>query len=378
LQIGTDGEWILTKHNDKYNFKGTIQLKQTDLTYTTTQEQSARSNNFNITYVVDSSKIDREQARFQEFLSSENSKTQNSGEGENAPLNFDYEMGVSVENSARLVFILSQAANQKLYVEMQGDLNFENNGGETRAQGAFDLMEGSKLDFLGSTFDATGSIRFERDITNPFLDIVATYISEYNDPRSPNSGPQEVAVKIKIRGLLTELGKNLTANQESIGVYVGSNNIERDIRSTQYDYSDAFSFILFHKFKDDLTAQDKTQLAGDSKNSNLLGNIGSTATSFLGSILASYLNSAVGDLINNVQINNTGESTKFSLSGRLQNLRYSFGGTTEIFQNIGKANFKLEYGSNLLISLEGRDPIGQNYNIDTKIYEMKLKYRFEF
>jgi hypothetical protein len=256
---------------------------------------------------------------------------------------------------------------------MRGELNYESVAGEVRAQGAFDLMNGSKLEFF-KTFDAEGKIRFETDVTNPYLDIIATYTSDYIDPVNPNLAPQDVAVKIKITGPLKDLGKNLASNTESIGVYVGQRNIQNNVRETRYDYSDAFSFILIGKFKDDLTAQDRAQVAGQT---NAIGN---TATSFLGSVLSSFVNSAVGDLVNNIQISQAGDYTKFSLSGRIQNLRYSFGGTTEVFQNIGKANLKIEYLFNpkFLIRVERKDPIGQIYVLDEKINEMALKYKFEF
>lgn len=372
LSIGSSGDWILSKRGDRYFFKGDIRLLQTDLTYTTTQEQSVQKNNFNFIYVVDSTKIDKELIRFQEILSAENNdnkKTEDNGE---EFLNFDYEIGVSVYNNARANFILSQAANQKLFVDMRGDLKYESYNSNTRAQGAFEIMQDSKLDFLGKTFDATGFIRFESDITNPYLDVTATYQNEYIDPRNSKAVPQEVAVKIRIKGPLSDLGKNLSTNQESIGVYVGSRDIQNDTRDYRYDYSDAFSFILFGKFKDDLTAQDKNELSGQT---NIVGN---TATSVLGSVLTSFVNSAVGDLINNIQISNTGDQTKFSLSGRTKNLRYSFGGTTEVFQRIEQANFKLEYGSTFLIRLERRDPIVQTNSLGDKINEIALKYKFEF
>ncbi|NMB81218.1 MAG: hypothetical protein GYA14_05320, partial [Ignavibacteria bacterium] len=154
----------------------------------------------------------------------------------------------------------------------------------------------------------------------------------------------------------------------------GQRDIQNNVRDIRYDYADAFSFILIGKFKDDLTAQDRAQVAGQT---NAIGN---TATSFLGSVLTSFVNSAVGDLVNNIQISQAGDYTKFSLSGRIQNLRYSFGGTTEVFQNIGKANLKIEYLFNpkFLIRLERKDPIGQTYVLDEKINEMALKYKFEF
>ncbi len=372
LSIGSSGDWVLSKRGEKYFFKGNVRLLQTDLTYTTTQEQSMQSNNFNFIYVVDSTKIDKELIRFQEILSSENNGESGSEDSGEELLNFDYEIGVSVYNNARANFILSQAANQKLFVDMRGDLKYESYSSETRAQGAFEIMQDSKLDFLGKTFDATGFIRFESDITNPYLDVTATYINEYLDPRNAKALPKDVAVKIRIKGPLSDLGKNLSTNQESIGVYVGSRDIQNDTRDYRYDYSDAFSFILFGKFKDDLTAQDKNELSGQT---DIVRN---TATSVLGSVLTSFVNSAVGDLINNIQISNTGDQTKFSLSGRTQNLRYSFGGTTEVFQRINQANFKLEYGSTFLIRFERRDPIAQTSSDDKKIYEIALKYKFEF
>lgn len=374
LLIGTDGDWTLTMRNNKLYFRGNILLQQTDLTYVTSEAYTGSSNkNFDFVFVEDSTKVDKELLRFKKFLSRERN-IKNSSDGTAAPINFDYDIGIFAENPARLTFILSQAANQRLIVEMRGDLKYSSVGGESRAQGAFDLMSGSKLEFF-KTFDATGTIRFETDIANPYLDVTATYTSDYIDPRNESAGTQEVAVKIKIKGSLSELGKSLANNPESIGVYVGARNIQNNVRDGRYDYADAFSFILTGKFKDDLTAQDRAQVAGQT---NAIGN---TATSFLGSVLTSFVNSAVGDLVNNISINQTGDYTKVSLSGRIQNLRYTFGGTTEVFQNIGKANIKFEYLFNprFMIRLERRDPIStSSTSIEEKVSEFALKYRFDF
>jgi len=373
LIIGSDGDWILSKPGDRILFKGNFLMENTDLVYTTQQANGELQNkNFNFIFIQDSTKIDRELALFQKVLLKEKALQEQSFLKTEKPLNLDYEIGISADNSAKLVFILSQAANQKLFVEMRGDLKYSSYGGESRVQGAFELLQGSKLEFF-KTFEATGFIRFESDVTNPYLDIVATYTSDYIDPRGDGK-PQDVAIKIKIKSPLSELGKSLAGNTESIGVYVGTRNIQNNIRDARYDYADAFSFILIGKFKDDLTAQDKAQVAGQTNA------IGSTATSFLGSVLTNFLNSQVGDLVNNIQINQSGEYTKFSLSGRIQNLRYSFGGTTEVFQNINKANIKVEYLFNpkFLIRLERKDPIVTSFGLDEKINEMALKYKFEF
>lgn len=374
LVIGTDRDWQIGLRNDRLFFKGNVLLKQTDLVYTTSTATGTNTgSNFNVVFVVDSSKIDKEQILFQEILTAEQRLKKQEAERSEKPLDFDYEIGVKVDRTARLLFILSQAVNQKLMVEMQGDLKYESVNGQQRAQGAFELMSGSKLEFFKS-FDAEGLIRFESDITNPYLDIVATYTNDYVNPRDVTATPQEVAVKISIKGPLEDLGRNLASNQENLSVYVGARNIQNNVRETRYDYADAFSFILFGKFKDDLTAQDRGQVAVQA---NAFEN---TATSFLGSVLSNFVNSAVGDLVNNIQISKAGDNTKFSLSGRIQNLRYSFGGTTEVYQNINKASIKVEYLFNpkFLIRLERKDPVVQSYVSDEKITEMAIKYRFEF
>jgi len=374
LVVETNPDCQLTWKDNRLFFKGNVLLKQTNLIYTVSSDNYQNSgSNFNITYVVDSSKIDKELLRFSEILEAEkNLKKQNENLREKE-LKFDYDIGIKVDNIAQMTFILSQAANQKLFVEMTGELKYEFIDGVTRAQGSFQLMQGSKLEFF-KTFDAEGVIRFESNITDPYLDIVATYTNDYINPRELNAAPQEVAVKIKIKGLLSEIGKNLANNPESIGVYVGTRNIQNNIKDTRYDYSDAFSFILLGKFKDDLTAQDRAETAG------LITDVQNSATSFLGSMLTSFVNSAVGDLVNNIQISRIGEHTKFSFSGRIQNLRYSIGGTTEVFQNINKANIKIEYpfNPNFLIRVERKDPIVQKYSFDEKINELALKYRFVF
>jgi hypothetical protein len=372
LLIAAGDEWKFTYSKNRSFFAGDIILKKTDLTYTTseaTYDSAIKDYDFRI--IEDSTRIDNEKKRFDELIAELNknrkiTKKESTG-------SFDYQLNLSIEDEADIVFVLSQVANQKLIVVLSGDLKFEDVKGIQQVQGAFELKDGSKLEFF-KTFDATGSIRFESSIANPYLDIVATYIDEYIDPRDESGTPQDVAVKIKINGELKDIGASLAKNPGSIGVYIGAKNIQSDNRDTRYDNADAFAFILTGKFKDDLTASDKASVAGQT---NALG---STATSFLGPILTNFVNGAVGDLVSNISVSQSGEYTKFALSGKYQKLKYSFGGTTEVFQNFSKANIKFEYLFNpkFLIRLERKDPVVNNYNYEDKINELGLKYRFEF
>jgi autotransporter translocation and assembly factor TamB len=374
LLIGTDGDWLLTKRGDRVFFKGNALMKLTNLVYTTGVETGGLSNkDFDIQILEDTTKIDKEFLRFKQVLTKEKAFRQQNSQNSEKNLNFDYEIGIRAENTATLTFILGQVANQKLIVEIRGDMKYSNVDGQSQAQGVFELLQGSKLEFF-KTFEAAGTLRFESDITNPYLDIVATYKSDYVNPHDVTGTTQEIAVKIKIKSPLSELGKNLASNTESIGVYTVSKNGQSDVRDTRYDYADAFSFIIFGKFKDELTAQDKTSFAGQSNA------FGSTATSLLGSLLSNFVNTQVGDLINNIQISQYGYYTKFSVSGRIQNFSYSIGGTTETFQSLSKAIFGLRYNftPRFSMSFDRKDPIGTQYSLDDKILEFLIKYKFEF
>lgn len=377
LKVSTDGDWTLTKKGDKFFFKGNMLMEKTDLFYTTGRDEGLTSNrNVNLIYLVDSSKIDKEQIRFQKILEREKTLQDQLVSNVERKFDIDYEMGITSGKESRLTFILAQAFNQKLIVEMKGSMRYGSINNEPHAQGRFELLPGSRLEFF-KTFDATGTLRFEDDVTNPNLDIISTYTSDYYDPRYPDSKPEPAAVKIKIYGSVFDLGKTLATDQNALGVYIGADNIQRNVKDPRYDYADALSFIISGKFKNDLTAQDKTAVA----NKTAIGSLGSAATSFFGTLLSSFVNSTVGDLVNNISINQTGETYKFSLGGRIENFTYSIGGSTETFNNIATTNFMLQYRffpTNLNVRFERKDPLTRTYGLDEKILEMALKYKFEF
>jgi len=367
LFIETDGDWVFNYKKSGSYFFGNVNLVNTRLTFVTEAAGYDASTQYQYTFIVDTTNVDRIRLQLEEIIASDKKRNAIT---EKSDMKFDYELSISTKNIAELEIILAQAFNQTLSVEVLGNLKYESIGGRTLAQGSFQLLDGSKLEFF-KTFAADGSLRFETDITDPYLDIVATYRSDYTPPNSLTS--EEVAVKLKLQGPVSELGTNLANQPENISVYVGSRNIENNIPDERYDASDAVSFILVNQFKADLSAENRQDVANQTIG---LG----TATSLLGPILTGFVNSAVGDVVNNIQLSQAGEFTKFAVSGRFSKFRYSFGGTTEVFQNINKANLRLDYLFNpsFLIRLERKDPVVGTFGIDDKITELGLRYRFEF
>lgn len=367
LFIRSDGEWVFNYRPSGSYFFGNIELINTNLTFVAEAASYQGGTRFNYSFIKDTTNIDRIRMELEEIVESD--KKENISD-EDSEIKLDYELNISTTNIAELEIILSQAVNQKLNLEVAGSLNYENVGGRSRAQGSFELLDGSQLEFF-KTFEADGNIRFESEITDPYLDIVATYRSDYTPPNSLES--EEVAVKLRLNGPVSQLGTNLANKPENISVYVGSRNIENDIPDERYDASDALSFILVNQFKADLTAENRQEVANQTIGVN-------TATSLLGSILTGFVNQAVGDVVNNIQLSQAGEYTKFAVSGRVSNFKYSFGGTTELFQDINKANLRVDYFFNpsFLIRLERKDPVVRTFGIEDKITELGLKYRFEF
>jgi hypothetical protein len=285
---------------------------------------------------------------------------------------FNYNIDVTVQDGATIIFVLYKELDQNLTAVLKGDFLYERIDGKSNAQGELTLMEGSTLEFL-KTLQAEGTIKFEGDLTNPNLNITATYKDYYFPTDTTTSGGQEVpvAVKIKITGPVKDLGKNFIKEENNIAVYYGADNIDNNTPDPTKDASDATSFLLFGRFFSEMTPQDKNAASNQ---------ISKTATSMAGSVIGGFLNSSFGNYVRNLELRQVGTATRFNLSGSVNKFRYTIGGTTDIFQDLSQANIKIEYPilNSLLIRLERRQAIIETNSLNEMIDELGLKYRFEF
>lgn len=326
------------------------------------------SNDFIYVYAADTSAVRNKEADFQRLvdLSHKHNETQQNKSG--AGSSFDYKIDVHVEKEAKITFVLSKELNQNLTAILGGDFHYERVNGRSDASGELNLLSGSTLEFL-KTFEADGTIRFENQLDNPYLDITATYTDYYYPAGdSVSNNEVKVAVKIIIKSFLKDLGKNLVQEQNNIAVYYGANNIENNVPDPTKSASDAVLFILAGKFTEGATQQDRNAAA-------------STAASLAGSVVGGFLNRQFGDIIRKVELRQVGTETKFNLVGKAGDVQYSIGGSTNIFQDISQANIKLEYPltKQLLIRLERKQSVTETTsNITEMINELGLKYKFEF
>lgn len=370
---------IATEDSVRYLYKdskslldGTIILKNTDVVYTYKLDKEIQnSNDFVYNFVADSSKFDKEEVRFKNLLKTLKKSISHSDQQNSYASKFDYNFNFKIDNDARMVILFPDMINQKLTIEAIGGFSYSYLDGSLRSQGYISLLPGSTLDFY-KKFDAAGTLKFESDITDPYLNISAVYQGEYSSPKDNSTEP--VAVKIKILGPLSDLGKILTSKNDNISVFRGEKNIKNSISDNRYDFSDAIIFLITNKFKDDLTQTDQNEITKEVSSS--------MAISLAGTFLSDFVSSSMGGVINNIQVTEDYRASRnsylYNLSGRYKNFKYSFGASTQYAIKTNLINFRFEYlfSPNFSSRLEQKNPIG--YKFDEKMLELGLKLNLEF
>ncbi|MHB1687107.1 MAG: translocation/assembly module TamB domain-containing protein [Ignavibacteriaceae bacterium] len=374
LVIATNGDIEFTADSKGEFLRAPIIIQNAQLTFPPVQSAYENSSsNFIYRYLSDTTSINnKKELDFESLVKL--SQQQRAGKKVQASQksSFDYSIDVEVQKEATFKFVISKELNQNLTALLKGNFQYENIGGRTNAQGELTLLDGSTLEFL-KTFDAAGTIRFESELSNPYLNVVATYMNYYNPPESPNI-EEKVAVKIRLKGPLKDLSKNFIQDKNNISVYVGADNINNDIADPTKDVSDAVMFILQGQFVSDMTPQQQSTALRQS------GAVTDAAASLAGSLLGGFLNHYLGDYVKGVELRNVGSITKFNLVGKYKDFKYTIGGSTDVFQDLSQANIKIEYPiyKSLLLRLERKEAITQTTISNEMINELGLQYKFEF
>ncbi|MFZ2324478.1 MAG: hypothetical protein WAV89_12385 [Ignavibacteriaceae bacterium] len=365
LALQTRGDIVYTEYKGKAYLSLPVDVTVAELTIPLNKSAYASSsgfiykyNNYNIDYNKLSVELDS-------LIQLSNKKNIN-GIVVVEPSKFDYTIDIKLDTEAEVAIILSKELDQNLNLILGGDFFLESVDGKTKSGGALKLLEGSKLSFI-KTFEATGNVSFEK-LNNPIIDITGTYKDYYTGDEKTGGTEQEVAVKIKLKGPLSELNQNFVRDENNIGVYIGKQNIEEDKKDASKSASDAFFFIITGNFADNATQQDKNAVA-------------STATSLAGSVLGGFLNQYLGDYVKSVQLRQVGAETKFSLLGKAGDFKYEIGGSTDVFQDLSRANIKIEYPitQRLQLKLERKESENQLNSINNPLFnQLGLKYNFEF
>lgn len=368
LALKTRGNIVYTSHKGKSYLLLPIDVTVAELTIPLASSAYSSSSGFIYRYYDYSTGKDKLMLELDSLIQVSNRTIEeNKKVAESAK--FDYTIDIKLDTEAEITINLSKKLDQNLDLVLEGDFFIESVEGKSRSGGELKLIEGSKLSFIKS-FDAKGNVSFEK-LDNPIVDITATYKDYYYPLESQNgtgSSEQEVAVKIKLKGPLSELNKNFISDENNIGVYIGRQAIEEDKKDPSKSASDAMFFIITGKFTDGASQQDRNAVA-------------STATSLAGSVIGGVLNKYFDDYIKGFQLRQTATETKFSLIGKAGKFRYEIGGSTDILQDLSRANIKIEYPvtQRLQLRLERKESENQLNSINSPLFnELGMKYNFEF
>ncbi len=368
LVIATENSLLYKYENGRSNLAGIIKIEEANLNFIPAESSySVTGSDFKYVFVVDSSIYSVQREKYEKLLTALSLKYSDDSKSTTLPKNFDLDVVIRSDKVSKVSVVLSKALNQKLIADVSGSIRISNKEDQLIGQGQFDILSSSMFTFY-KTFQTEGNIKFTSDITDPIINITAIYEADYVNSRVTDAEPIKTAVKIKINDKVSTLQNNIATGENPIDmkIYMGQKNIEYDIASNQYNNLDAMYFILFGTFTSDV---DNADLANNA------------AMSVLGSTLTTMLNANFGDLINNVNFNQSGKQTRFNISGRVQKVRYTVGGSQEVFSDLSQANARLEYlfSPKFIVRAERKDPIiSSSSGSNEKISEFGVKYRFAF
>ncbi|MBZ0200945.1 MAG: translocation/assembly module TamB, partial [Ignavibacteriaceae bacterium] len=368
LVVATRGNIEFKMSEDRNYLSAPVTIKRAELIFPQTQSAYQNgSDKFIYKFVEDTTKK-KDELDLERLVELAHEKERSNSALGNKNMPFDFSVDVFVENEAKIIFVLSKELNQNLTAVLDGNFKYESFNERTRAIGELQLLEESTLQFLTKTFRATGSVKFENELSNPYLDITAAYQDYYYPASDSTSSPEEeVAVKIKIKGDLENLGQSLLQEKNNIAVYRGADNIENDVPDPTLNATDAVMFILTGNFTTGASLADQNKAA-------------QYATSLAGSLVGGFLNNQFGEYVRTVELRQVGTTTKFNVIGKAGNFRYSIGGSTDVFQDLTHASIKIEYPvlKKLFFRLERKESITETNLSNEMVNELGLRYKFEF
>ena len=289
--------------------------------------------------------------------------------------NIVYNLAIETAGLTQVRFVFNPLTNEELSADLKGRLVFTKDESGSRVTGELEVGQRSYYKYF-KTLQATGKLLFTGDITNPELNIVATYEGTYS-PADTTLSQQKVVVRLDITGTRSEPKVVM-----GLEVYDRDGNLLPRRADVQ---SDAIAFLVSGTFKDEMTqGQEKNLLA-----TSLLGSIGS---SLLSGPLTDLVRNQVG-YITSIDVyyyggaNRTfGESADIRLTGEVGDAVIRLGG--RVLEDYRNTNVSVQFpmssvtGSeawrNLILELERRSEGTESFEQRRPSNGLRLLYRISF
>lgn len=247
---------------------------------------------------------------------------------------FFYNLYVTTSENVFLKFIVNEKTQQEFFGEIKTDLYIDNKDNyQMGARGVVTLGQNCYYKFFRK-FDATGKAIFTGPIANPDLNIDAQY-KGYSSSGTDITGKEslnEVVIYLKVTG---------KAENPQLRISVDKGGITETGSDAS---SDAMSFLLFGKFKDQLSFEESTSFGanvGASFLSSYVSNSLEELFPFLINTNLNYVDSQNGTVIQNTDIRFT---------AAVGDAIIRFGG--QIFKGISNTDIVVDYPLNKLFQMQ--------------------------
>ena len=379
---------------DRSSITGDLLVKNANITFPPSREVAfEKTRLFSVSYVDDTTQIKdlkprTTRARLNgngdnriQLAGPANGDQQTAQEERSFLDNIDYNLTVEASGLTQVRFVFNQLTNEELYADLKGRLIFTKDPSASRLTGELQVGPRSYYKYF-KTLQATGKLLFTGELTNPELDIVATYEGSYQPDTTKvgitEQGKQEQKVVVRL---------TITGTRQEPKVKMGLEVYDRDGNKKEQRpdaQSDAIAFLVSGRFKEEMTQPQQTSLT-----TNLLSSIGS---SLLSGPLTDFVRSQIGyitsvDVVYYGGVNKSfQESADVRITGEVGDAVIRLGG--RVFSDISNANVSVQFpmssvvGSeawrNLILELERRVEGVESIEQRRPSNGLRLLYRIAF
>lgn len=280
------------------------------------------------------------------------------------------DVNVKTESSIYASIDFNNITRDRLFGELKADLDIKTVNGSLQAFGSVDVAGDSYYRFYRDFKLSESNIKFDGDISNPVLDIKGVYSSIKNNEQYGSVTTSEVEVVITVKGSAKE--PELTLNLYQDGSEVSGSDAQ----------SDAITYLLFGRYKSELSASERTAVA-----SSLGASVGSLyASSYLSQTVREVLPFIVDAQFNYTEGNV--KDTDVELISELGDARVKFGG--KLLKDVKNFELVVDYPLNRILNLnlpetlllefareEKKQSLTSNQN-DIMTTEIKILYKIKF
>jgi hypothetical protein len=286
-----------------------------------------------------------------------------------------YNLTIETAGLTQVRFVFNQLTNEELFADLKGRLVFLKDEADAKVSGELEVGQRSYYRYF-KTLSAAGKLLFTGDLSNPELNIVATYEGTYR-PADTTVAEQRVVVRLDITG---------TRDEPKVKMGLDRFDVDGNKLPARPDpQSDAIAFLVSGTFKDDMTQGQQRNLVTTS----LLGSIGS---SLLSGPLTDLVRSQVG-YITSIDVyyygggdRSFGQAADIRLTGEIGDAVIRLGG--RVFEDIGNTNVSIQFpmssitGSeawrNLILEIERRSGTFDRFEQRPPSNGVHLLYRITF